>query len=394
MPRTTLLLVALLATLLTGCRGNGASPGRSEIEALGVSAPRETILVGESLDLVARAFDANGREASLPPLSWESSAPAVVSVTENGTARGESPGTAVISISSPAAPGLEASVEIAVREAGEPTDPGLLFRSDWSTAVGATDAALRDTNKGLPWTESRPNGQLRVVSAEGLGFPATMDNVLRVDVVGANSAEVRLAGQPLPAPSAGETRFYRIYLRTDEVTNPGHDHGVELAIGDCAFIWSLRLGPRAGGVSLEMQMEGGAPGTGGSSAYFLLGGYPGGMLVDRGRVYRIEWDVLFRDAGHARLRNIFIYDADGAPLFDAGDWSVNAPSTGSNWVSDLSAHDATIALPSGTDHGPAINCFREFLVGFNGQVGWTGRSPNYRYYGGLEIRTDTFPGRY
>lgn len=91
----------------------------------------------------------------------------------------------------------------------EPTE-GLIFASDFGTALGSGAAALRDTGKSVPWTLSGGSG-LEVISSTGLGFPTP--NVLSVTAQQANNGYARLFMMDLPPLAIGNSRFYRFYFR-------------------------------------------------------------------------------------------------------------------------------------------------------------------------------------
>lgn len=92
---------------------------------------------------------------------------------------------------------------------------GLVFASDWGTALGSGDDALRDTGKLVPWTELAGTG-LSVIPSTGLDFPTP--NVLEVSATETTpgSADIRFGHTRLiglPIPAVGESLFYRWYLR-------------------------------------------------------------------------------------------------------------------------------------------------------------------------------------
>ena len=64
----------------------------------------------------------------------------------------------------------EGSVEITV---GGSTRPPALFHSDWATALGTSDAAIRDTGKATPWTGNRDRGGNEVIATGTRDFPTT-----------------------------------------------------------------------------------------------------------------------------------------------------------------------------------------------------------------------------
>jgi hypothetical protein len=109
-----------------------------------------------------------------------------------------------------------------------------LFSSDWSTGLGTTDAALRDTSKALSWNIRGGEGT-EVIAATGLDLPTT--NALRVTVLSTTTGYCLLRRTGLPIPAVGQSRFYRWYFRlavrdnlTDGDTHPVQDGN---SGGDC-----------------------------------------------------------------------------------------------------------------------------------------------------------------
>lgn len=100
----------------------------------------------------------------------------------------------------------------------------VIWSSDWSTALGTTNAALTD---GSRWSMVGGQG-LEVISATGLNFPTP--NVLRVTARGETTGYAFLRKTGLPIPQVGESNFYRWYFRAtmpdgleDPETHPFQD---------------------------------------------------------------------------------------------------------------------------------------------------------------------------
>ncbi|HLT30788.1 MAG TPA: Ig-like domain-containing protein [Myxococcaceae bacterium] len=88
-------LFALL--LLLGSCGSGVADGEPELTALVISPAAPTLMQGGTLELEARATFSDGAEASVTrEAAWSSSAPDVVSVSEEGWVEAHLPGEAVI----------------------------------------------------------------------------------------------------------------------------------------------------------------------------------------------------------------------------------------------------------------------------------------------------------
>jgi hypothetical protein len=106
-----------------------------------------------------------------------------------------------------------------------PSDPTVLFESDWSTATGTSDEALRDTNQPIPWAKGLSDGGvLQIVNASDAGlshWPTT--NALKVtclDPGNANcAAEHTDIDNAWAEPPIGQSLYYRVYLQVDSMFN-------------------------------------------------------------------------------------------------------------------------------------------------------------------------------
>ncbi|HEX8143239.1 MAG TPA: Calx-beta domain-containing protein [Pyrinomonadaceae bacterium] len=95
-----------------GTRVDGSpflSPAIARIEVTPATA---SIFVGQGQQFTARAFDANGQELSGVIFIWQSSNPAIVSLNQNGLARGVSEGTAEIRASARGVQSAPATVTV------------------------------------------------------------------------------------------------------------------------------------------------------------------------------------------------------------------------------------------------------------------------------------------
>lgn len=95
------------------------------------------------------------------------------------------------------------------------------FSSTWTTALGTTSAAVRNTGSATPWT-SHGGWGWDVVAATGLGFPAGVTNALKVTAelyrsngTTFNDGYALVQKTGLTVPAVGQSRFYRWYKRYD-----------------------------------------------------------------------------------------------------------------------------------------------------------------------------------
>jgi hypothetical protein len=257
---------------------------------------------------------------------------------------------------------------------------GILFHSDWSTATGTTEAALRDTSKAKPWTARRDNdGILTVVAAAGRGFPAGMTNCLRVGHLApqVHSAEVS-NDNVWPVPNVGDKLFFRLYLRNEIADNQGDlsttinsHHPVEPASGTCANAWSLTYASKNDGTFpfRFATLENTSPRN-----RWILG--PSQANLQKNHTYRFEW-MLERQAG-GFLLEIRVYNEAGALLYDKNSIYNNA---------------GTLTLAASGLLTMNATCLNKLLVGTNGG-GWVFSATQYSYFGGVMVRSDDWCGPY
>jgi hypothetical protein len=267
--------------------------------------------------------------------------------------------------------------------------PAPLFYSDWSTATGATDAALRDTGKVVPWPHlGNESGILSVVASTGLGFPAGMTNVMRVQLGPGTVGGAAVSIVPADAIIPTGTTYYRFYLLNavsdaegDKSSAINSVHYIESNTGS-PQPWTWCLASKNDG-TFPLQFQSIATGAGS----FLLGGKSYGspiwtdFFLTKNSPYRIEW-ALTRTAADTHTLDIRIYNAAGALVYDKDNiYKAQAETTLATAGVDLPLTDATLG---------------GFYLGSNGgQPPWTPMTNvQYIYYGGVMVRTDDWCGAY
>lgn len=95
--RSTAILTALVG--LSACAGEGALDA-PRIGSVTIDAPKQTIAVGEPVQLTASARDVNGLAITNAKFTYATSAATVVNVNATGRAIGVAPGSAVVTASS------------------------------------------------------------------------------------------------------------------------------------------------------------------------------------------------------------------------------------------------------------------------------------------------------
>lgn len=271
-----------------------------------------------------------------------------------------------------------------------PPRPAPLFESDWSTAQGNTDAALRDTAQTLPWTTAQAPTATRlssVVSAAGLGFPAGMANVLQVrlgnDGVAAPPAQVIRVGATVaptawPTPAVGESLYYRVYKRVtidDAYISASTTHPVQDGNAAGGTNWMFVVESNAGAGVWRLKFE---------VAMAFPNNFWTPPLLNRNQTYRFEWRVHRISATQFNL-HARIYDSAGALLYDDDDFN-NA--NNSAQLDDLPALDFRAG---------AVDNLRGMNAGTNGlgNNGQSGLFPMTLYYqGGVQVRSDDWCGAY
>jgi plastocyanin len=92
------IVTVLVATLaLAGCGSDSTAP---DVAAVTLTASKQTIAVGEPLQLTATALDAGGTPISGARFAYTSSAPTILNVNVNGRVIGVAAGTASVTASS------------------------------------------------------------------------------------------------------------------------------------------------------------------------------------------------------------------------------------------------------------------------------------------------------
>jgi len=330
-----------------------------------VSPASATVLAGQTVRLTATPTDAGGNALSGRVVTWASSDASIATVDAAGLVTGVRVGATTITATSEGIFGISA---LKVLSSG-----GVIFQSNWSTALGATADAVGDGGVWEHWDDFDQCGLLSVVA----GGPAGYANALRVQQRGPTcAADVNTPGfVPL------STSYYlRYYMRNDD-TSPTGDHVVTCDV----FHYHLLtyLGKESG------------PST--WAFYMLLpgGGYPltlwrPPVTLAQATWYRFEYFVEFTDATHMRVHPR-VYDAAGTLLASDADfqqqdfgsalWNGRSDWTLASYYAAGFSFDVSGGLANLTTLG----------FGNNGQAVALDTGL-YWYYAGVQVRTDTWPG--
>jgi hypothetical protein len=257
-----------------------------------------------------------------------------------------------------------------------PSSPTILFQSDWSTATGTADAALRDTSKAVPWPNVIANNKLTVIPSTGYGFPTT--NILRVRHTAGAQGSAEVYGTNIWAqPAIGESVAFRLYLRNeiadsegDKSANLNSHHPVESNFGNLSWEWLLTS--RADGT---FPIRFNTPN--GGSGHWVLSQWPEDYL-NKFQTYRLEWKFN-RTAVNKYSLDIRIYNQSGALIYDKN--------------SIYSGSSANPLATAGLDENLTDANMLGWVVGTNGG-GWTFISDQYTYYGGAAVCLNDWCGPY
>jgi hypothetical protein len=251
---------------------------------------------------------------------------------------------------------------------------GELFRSDWTTALGATDAAQSDGGKwdNLICPGPYRNRVLSVVAGSNVGWTAT-PNVLQVT----NRGEVNCGLVEVSNAVPSGTNFYiRVYIRVEDENQPSF-HSVDLnAVGDIQTpLWAIwDPSPR---VDYNPKL------TLNNPTSSKLGNWRPRQKLSQGVWYRFEWFVEFVSVS-ARTARIWprIYDMADSLLYDASSFVAYDQS------------DTTLEQyynGGGSTRFSDLKLARRFGLGYEGTRGASDQGRKW-YYAAVELRSDRWPG--
>lgn len=231
--RTIILAVAGLAFGATACSSGGTSVEvqRNSVAAVSVTLPSPSLVAGQTGQAVATPRDATGAPLTNRPIVWQSSSPAIASVSDAGLISAATPGTTVISATSEGMRG-EGSLSVMALPP-VPVATVSVTLSPSSLVVGQTanaTATLRDaggtdlTGRAVSWSSSNAgvasvnsNGVVTAVSAGSTNIVATSEGkngsaALTVTVTLAPVASVTVSPATASVP-IGQTRQFSATLR-------------------------------------------------------------------------------------------------------------------------------------------------------------------------------------
>jgi hypothetical protein len=248
----------------------------------------------------------------------------------------------------------------------------VLFFSDWRTARGNSLQAVTDGGK---WTfvSAEYDQTMNIIASTGLDFPTA--NVYHVLMTASRSGWSELRHTALPVPAAGQSRYYRWYMRismpdglVDDQTHPIQDNYLEN--------WGFIVYNGGGGAGVPNGMW--RP-----EFWSLNSGWPHdrwrGPNLQKNQTYRIEMHIDRTGTTTYRM-HVRIYNSANALVADDSAIRDNANQ-------GLLSAAPTLTLGN-------VNALNGITAGNNG-IGNNAPFPfTYGYQGGFAVCADTWCGPY
>ena len=254
-----------------------------------------------------------------------------------------------------------------------PGTGGVLFESDWSTALGNDPvSALRDGGR-WSWEADWGGGKIMSVVPGGPGG----HNALRVVQRGGSFAAFIGKNNALPA---SQDFYVRYYMRNDD-TSPSGDHVVVPDYQNYANLTYMRKYSSSTGWRFVISMYG-------CSFIYPISHIGPAVELAHGVWYRIEYYVHFVNPTQIQV-HVRVYDEAGVQIL--GDADFRQEDYGNQVWNGRS--DWTLASLYATGFSYCVNpvALTMFAVGNNGNGGAVDTGLPW-YYANLQIRSDRWPG--
>jgi len=264
---------------------------------------------------------------------------------------------------------------LSIREALLAQQSGVVFESNWDTAVGTSTAAVTDGGRWPNYWEFNGGTYVQLLSVVSDGVNG--HHALRVEQRGPRFAANLQIDDFLPPSS---DYYVRYYMKNEDTSSSG-DH---IVTGDT---WQY--------ANLTFMRKYGSP-TGWNfviSAYgcgyiYPIGHWGPAQKLANGQWYRFEYHVDFIDRTHMQVHPR-VYDAAGTLILSDADFrQSDYGSTTWNGRSDW-----TLASYYGAGHSLCVDpkWVNDFALGNNGQYAALDTRRAW-YFSAVEIRTDRWPG--
>jgi hypothetical protein len=341
------------------------------VASVSLSPATASIAVGQTVQLTATLLDVNGAPLSGRLITWASSAPGVASVS-SGLVAGIAPGSVTITATSEGKSGASAITVTAA------TGGGVVFQSNWTTALGQTAAALQDLSAPFgawPLWQDGGNQILTVVT----GGPAGYANALRVQQRGGTATGwADVTATNLLPPS--QDFYVRFYMRNDDNQYDG-DHIVVNEI----YSWANLTYIRKFATATDWRYSNNIYGCGYT---YPIGHWFGRLALTNGLWYRFEYWIHYVDATHMQVHQR-IYDASGALLM--GDADIQQEDYGATLWNGSNTWTLASYYAAGNSFCVDPVKMTNFSMGNNGQQG-AADTGLFWYYAGVQVRTDHWAG--
>jgi hypothetical protein len=364
--RGTLNVNAVFGGLSNVANATTAASAVLPVAAVTVGPASGSVLMGQMVQLIATPKDSAGNLLLGRVITWSSSNTAVATVG-GGLVIAAAPGSATITATSEGKSGT-AAITVTV----PPPSGGVVFQSNWTTALGFSNAAVMD---GARWDSHAEFGGGALLSVVA-GGPSGYANALQVQQRGtAYAAQVQKTNVLPPG-----TDFYvRYYMRNDD-TSPSGDHVVTCEYSHYYSLTYMRKSSSAAGWQFVIGVFYSAP--------YPVGYWGPAQTLSHGVWYRLEYYVHWTDATHIQVHPR-VYDAAGTLILS----DANFLQTDYGAASWNGRSDWTLAsyYAAGYNFGVDSPWVPYFAMGNNSQSGSVDTGL-FWYYAGVQIRTDTWPG--
>jgi N-acetylneuraminic acid mutarotase len=282
---------------------------------------------------------------------------------------------------------------LATVEAFQPSSGGVVFESNWSTALGTTARAIQDSSAPYgPWNLWADGGQ-NILAVVG-GGPTGYANALRVQQRGESSLSWAQVQRNDFLPQS--TDYYvRYYMRNDD-TSAAEDHVVTVDYLKHSSLNYMRKGSGPNEWYFMINTTAYDDGTSGcfadnypfnqSGPWQATTGVSTPPRLLRGEWYRFEYYVHFVDATHIQVHPR-VYNTSGVLLFDDRHFRQQDYNPASGDTLTLARY-----YEAGNSFCVNATAMNEFGMGNNGQKSAI-NTGLYWYYAGVQIRTDGWPGQ-
>lgn len=276
---------------------------------------------------------------------------------------------------------------LGVTPAAAPPPPvGVTFSSDWSTATGTSDNALRDGGKWNTAYCAQAATVLSVVPGGPVGWTKTA-NVLRLQQLGASGCGTL---EKVDAVPLSTSHWGRLYFRNDEIGTQ-HNHVVTYNPGVGAPIqtalWNRWGAPDGVNIFIRTYYTSTGAGTAYPTNVWSIGTQNvfGRDRLAHGTWYRYEWHMEYVTATTYRIWPR-IYDMSGTLLYDATRfYQSDYPTSGT--------HSLATWYAAGNSFGfTDVSLGRRFGLGNEGPGGSTSTG-GYWYHADVALSTAGWIGQ-